>query len=81
MYGMRAPRIPPRIPPDVRASVVVRWLFVGCPFFTAFHPERNAAHRQIPHFIHPFPQTTGSSIDAAGDLLNTARWMYLNLFL
>ncbi|MEG2901464.1 MAG: hypothetical protein RR983_14260, partial [Massilia sp.] len=61
-------------PVDVRASIV-------CPFFTAFHPGRNAAHRQIPHFIHPIPQTTGSSIDAAGDLLNTARWMYLNLFL
>jgi hypothetical protein len=60
---------------------VVRWLFIGCPFFTAFHPGLNAAHRQIPHFIHPIPQTTGSSIDAAGDLLNTARWMYLNLFL
>jgi hypothetical protein len=26
MYGMRAPRIPLRLPPDVRASVVVRFL-------------------------------------------------------
>jgi len=76
MYGMRAPRIPP----DVRASGRPL-LFVGCPFFTAFHPGRNAAHRQIPHFIHPIPHYTGSSIDAAGDLLNTARWMYLTLFL
>jgi hypothetical protein len=71
----------PRIPVDVRASAVVLALSVGCPFFTAFHPGRNAAHRQIPHFIHRIRQYTGSSIDAAGDLLNTARWMYLTLFL